>query len=356
MNSVRSEEGRVASFLARFPRQSYVTQNASPEVLGDFFNQISQINFNAESPPKVVLRFLVSKEYLFGWVPVLSTGMRASPSEFTISQDLIEGWRRLGLVNDQGRFDFSVSPTTIRDRFRQVTGWSTNIKHHTLYFGIQKKSDERILDLRLNDFLNQTVVLDDLVDYVFILPLMTHASAREILQGFARLSARKVRGGGLGVSKGEQFFAILMQESIRPGAPLYGAGPLIKMPSEIPNLAEAYGWLKSLRAMQTALEGSDQPHRAHIAANGGVNNAWAHSAFFHLKTGWPIGHLSDWMIRGVASHLDKIFNIHKPLLDYELEDVKSLLPSLIGLIEKRLKNEPEISELPESKSFGVLPE
>jgi hypothetical protein len=177
----QSEELRkeISDFVDRMPIIT-IPHKHNRDIWKKILFQISQINFNR-------------KPYDFAWQHPMWDDERY----FYLDDGLVEGWRELGLINSQGRFNFHATPEEIAKAFENKTG--IEISKRTNEKGSPDFSSPQEFSVTLLE--GSGFLFDDIHDILIHAPYMMVPFRREM----ARISAE---------------FLILEFEYIK-GIPLY---------------------------------------------------------------------------------------------------------------------------------------
>ncbi len=357
-NSGASESKTVKDFYQRFPHADYFLANSSRPLWKEFLTQVAEMDFNSSSPKQISASHFVEIEFTWGgWFMERVAGQRATPAFHDISPDLIDGWKKLGIIDGAGKFNFTISPITIRHNFERITGWSTKVVHPILSHNLRKfegRQRTQVLKERRTGVLRETVVLDDMIDYLFVLPNLTSPISREIFTAFTRLSAHQ-HEGETGDPDSLSFLNLIMQDGFLAGSVLYGPAPLTFIPSDEQTGAKMAAAISDIKEMYNVMEQSDDPHSIHLQVRGswGIrDNPWSRMLFFRIYRSWPVRDLGDHLVRGMAENLWRLFGYgparRSPMLPSHLAHVRKVLPLMIvamegGFASTHAELPPEIS-------------
>jgi hypothetical protein len=138
-----------------------------------FIEKLSHVDFNAEAP-RVELSFRIQNTEDSQKI------ILTRPKKYQISQNIIEGWRKVGLLGADGRWNLDITPSEIARNFRRASGMNTETFPFAVPGFMLLKSGEEF-GKSLYDGLIQ---MGDIHDYLMHLPLL---ASSEDTQQFVRL-------------------------------------------------------------------------------------------------------------------------------------------------------------------------
>jgi len=166
----------VRRFMFRFLASPFIT-GLSPLTYQSLLTQLRAASFAGNN--EVVVR-----------IPRLELG---EFKEFKIAPLLIKGWRKLGLINAEGRFNIEADPQDIIKKFESSTGMKVHLEGSQ--FGVKRLATKNFVvgNFKLRphgeyvDFLSKrSLPVSELHDFLFHMPLLMDARFRK----FVHLAAR----------------------------------------------------------------------------------------------------------------------------------------------------------------------
>jgi len=208
------------SFIDRFPQAAENPLNIEVgELWKQFFEQIKGKDLSVE-PLSILLYSYAAVDLRFdGWVSRLVLKRADSPRHLVLSKVLVDGWRRLGYLDKQNKFNFRARPESVVRAFEQITELKTRTSTSK-----RNGRDQRLLShLDYVSLLADGIVdLSDIHDFLFHLPILTDPRYRELIL----LIARHDKILRIGRSSASLLSRVLEQNYYQDPAELYGPIPL----------------------------------------------------------------------------------------------------------------------------------
>lgn len=159
---------QVSDYVDRMPFIRH-REPHNPPLWKVFVHEMLKIDFSKPGP------------YRFVWRNPAQDERSTESISFEVDEKIVQGWRLLGIINAEGRFNLNATPQSIAEAFEKHTGWKADLspkKELLDHFDFARL----ILEKRPFPF-------DDIHALLFHAPYLTDAFRRDMLHLTARFAA-----------------------------------------------------------------------------------------------------------------------------------------------------------------------